>query len=230
MKRQNKSAPTGSFGGLAVRICVVVVALPLAAGLFLISGRAAPNEGTAQSSTLPTPYPGKPSPSNAMPATTPAPAAQVACNPSDLKVDALWPGGYQGYATESVEFTNTSTTPCYFASAPSMSLRLTDGSLESASLGQFSSQRVDAQPGQAVLLIIGTPGTCPNVGTRQPVSSMTLTIPGGGEVAVSGLNLDVECGTPTVLIFQALAAPVSPPATSGPTGSFSSKPSLPPTS
>lgn len=187
---------------------VIGVAVVLAVTSFLISQGKSTQTNAAYK---PTPYPGKPLlPLTYKPPSSPAPAT-VACSKSTLKLYAMWPGAYQNYATESIELSNTSSSPCFLAGALPMSVTLTNGSSEPVSLKSFSSTRIDLQSSQVVVLIFGSPGEC-NPLIHKPVSSVTLGS-SSGNMTISGLKLDVGCGQPTLIQFFAPSYPMSPPPT-----------------
>jgi hypothetical protein len=121
-------------------------------------------------------------------------------------VSALSPAAYHGYAVEAVYLVNGSGTPCFLSGAPSITAHLGTGDQKAASAGQFASQRVDLAPGQKVRIALGAPGACSGMGanTRQQATSLTVALTGGDLTASgSGLNWDIECGSLTVLLFDA---------------------------
>lgn len=159
----------------------------------------------------PTPYPGKPPlPSDYKPPSSTTPAT-ISCSKSTLKLYAMWPGAYQGYATESVELSNASSKPCFLTDALPMSVTLSKGGSEPVSLKSYSSTRIDLHSNQVALLIFGSPGAC-NTLVHKPTSSVTLKT-SSGNMTIPGLKLDVGCGQPTLLLFFALTQPMSPPPT-----------------
>jgi hypothetical protein len=115
-------------------------------------------------------------------------------------------GDYQGDIAEQVVMTNVSTSACFLPTPPDMVVNLAAGGEEAVSVGDFAGQRVDVQPGQVLQVGFGSPGYCSAVGTVQNASSVTMTLPGGDSVTVSGFTLDVGCGSPAVLLFDALDA------------------------
>lgn len=179
--------------GFALAVGVIVT------GCNAISG---PASATVSSGpAAPTPYPGKTFPPSGFATATPEPAASEACTADQLHVAWLKAGGYQGNATETLELATTSGTACYLPGAPQLSVTfLASGAREAVDSGQFSSQRVDIQPGQAALLLFGSPASC--AATPDVVSTVSVSIPGSGVIAVSGLDLDVACAPPTLLLFE----------------------------
>jgi hypothetical protein len=57
------------------------------------------------------------------------------------------------------------------------------------------------------MIMFGSPLQCPssNPKTDPLAQSVQVSFPGGGSLTVSGLGLDIQCGGPTVLLFQAIA-------------------------
>ena len=67
--------------------------------------------------------------------------------------------------------------------------------------GSFGKTGVDLAASQTVITIIGTPGTCADVGHPQVGSRLKLNLPSGDVVSADGTWVNVECGEPTVLLF-----------------------------
>lgn len=190
----------GPLVGMAVA-GVLIVAFALSHSSLESSSR--PRSGP---SAVQTPYLGKPTAQSPFPTATATPTAGAACSAGDLRVSSTFPGGYQGYATETVELVDASAIPCYLPGAPVMQLALESGAAESVSLGQWATHSVAFQPSQGVMLVFGSPSTCATIGSAQPASSLQLTFAAGGTITVSGLELDVQCGSPTLLVFAPTSA------------------------
>jgi hypothetical protein len=148
----------------------------------------------------PTPYPGKPSPPAGLATATPQPIATTACTASGLQVAWLKEGGYQGDDTETLELAPSTASACYLATPPTMQVVTESGAEDVVADGDYTAQRLDIESGQAAMLLFGSPAACS--ATPQVATHMSLAIPGGGSLQVSGLNLDVACGAPTLLIFD----------------------------
>ncbi len=138
---------------------------------------------------------------------TQPPLATIECSAANMRNDGLYAGVYQGHATENLHLTNTGSTACYFPGAPQMEVTLVPGERAAVSPGIFAKQRVDLQPNQIVDIMFGSPLQCPNSDPQKPLfaQSVQVTFPAGGNITVSDLQLDVQCGLPTVLLFQAIA-------------------------
>src|SRR5262245_18219814 len=136
-------------------------------------------------------------------ATGAATAAARPCSLADLAVIVGGTGAYQGYATQELTFTNHAADACIIPGAPSMSVLLDDGSQQGIGPGQFASSRIDLQPGQSTLMLVGTPSACVGAGpSRSRVATrMALSLPAGGSVQVQGIDLDVQCGQSSVVLL-----------------------------
>ena len=135
----------------------------------------------------------------------PAPPAQRTCTPGDLTVGVGGTGAYQGHATQEYTLTNRGGDACFLPGAPSTTLLFDDGSQQAAALGQFATSRVDLAPGESALVLVGTPGTCAGADpSRSRVARrLALGLTGGGSMHAQGVDLDVQCGQPSVLLVAA---------------------------
>ncbi len=153
-------------------------------------------------------------------------AAQAArpCSPADLGVTVGAAGAYRGSATQELILTNRAQDACFIPGAPSTTLLFDDGGQQVTAPGQFAATRIDFQPGQSAVLLVGAPGTCSSADpSRSKVATrMALGLPVGGSIQVQGVYLDVQCGQSSVVL---LAASDAPAAATGPqsalTGSIS---------
>jgi Protein of unknown function (DUF4232) len=141
---------------------------------------------------------------------TPTPSLVVTrgCVASDFKVGNGASGAYQGDAVYSMALLNNSGIACSLNGAPPITLTMQSGAQALVALGDASSMAVDVAPGQILHIMVGAPGSCANPGVAQPASSISVNLP-GGSVTDQSVNLDLECGTPTVLIFAAVDAPAA---------------------
>lgn len=133
----------------------------------------------------------------------PAPQAGRPCSAADLQVSVGGAGAYRGSATQELRLTNRATNACFIPGAPSIEMLFADGSQQGADPGQFATSRVDLQPGQSALLLVGAPGTCASADpSRSKVATrMALALTGGGASQAQGAYLDVQCGGSSVLLF-----------------------------
>ncbi len=142
----------------------------------------------------------------------PTPASSV-CTLADLRNDGVYAGTYQGNGEYNLHLTNTGSASCYFPGAPQMEVTLASGDHMAVSPGEFAAQRVDLQPNQTVQIMFGSPGYCSTFNPQAPLlaQSVQVTFSTGESMTVNGLQLDVQCGAPTVLLFVAVAStmPVS---------------------
>ncbi len=189
--------------GLLVLVAVVLLT---ACG---VGTGAATSSTPAGSNTIPwLAVPGTP-----LPPTQPA-RASIECIQANLRNDGLYAGVYQGNAVENLHLTNTGSTACYFPGVPQLEVTLASGDRVAVSPAGFAAQRVDLQPDQTVQIMFGSPIQCPHANPQKPLvaQSVQVTFSTGGSLTVSGLQLDVQCGSPTVLLFEAIA--ISTPASS----------------
>jgi Protein of unknown function (DUF4232) len=150
-------------------------------------------------STIPSPSPTATRP----PSPTPSLVVTRGCVASDFKVGNGASGAYQGDAVYSMALLNMSGAGCALNGAPPITLTLESGAQESVALGDAASMAVDIGPGQILQIMVGTPGNCATPGIRHAASSLTVLLPGGSLID-HAVNLDTECGTPSVLIFTAV--------------------------
>ncbi len=139
----------------------------------------------------------------------PVSAATRSCRAADLQIVAGAAGAYQGQATQEIRLTNAAGDACFMPGAPTTTLLFDDGSQQGASLGQFATSRVDLQPGQSALMLVGTPGACAGAGSSRSrvATSMALGLADGARVQVQGVYLDSQCGPPSIVQFDAGDAP-----------------------
>lgn len=147
-------------------------------------------------------------PGRAMAQPAAAPAARP-CRAADLQVTVGGAGAYQGHATQEIRLTNGAGDACFLPGVPSSTLLFDDGSQESTDPGRFATSRADVQPGQSVEVLLGTPGTCAGAGpARSRVATrLRLQPAAGGSVDVPGIQLDVQCGPSSVVLFEVGDAP-----------------------
>lgn len=214
MPRMGANRPPSRQALIALGL-VLVVATAIFGSMSLLSPHRTvlvATEAGSQATSCPTGYPGKLTPPCSFRPAAPPPSAYVACTKGGLRLSAMWPGAYHGFTGESLELVNTTDAPCYLGGAPSMKVSTTSGGTESVSQGDFASTRVDVQPGEDLLIGLGSPGTCAKAGTPDSASGVTLTLP-GGTMTVSGLRFGVECGAPLLQIFEVAPVPMQPPTT-----------------
>jgi Protein of unknown function (DUF4232) len=148
-------------------------------------------------SESPLPSPGK-SPAS------PVAQAYRACSGVDLAVLVGPSGAYQGHATQEISLVNRASDACSLAGVPPMVLYLDAGGQTPVAPGSFGKTGVDLAPSQTVITIIGTPGTCAGVGHPEIGSRLKLNLPSGDVVSADGTWVNVECGEPTVILFEVI--------------------------
>lgn len=147
-------------------------------------------------------------------AVLPPPQETSPCVAADLQLASQNAGAYHGDATENLILSNSSTEPCYLSGVPQVTVHLTGGAAVGASSSGFATQRVVLVPSQRVSVLLGSPGACANVGRPQVASFYVVSFgAAGGAIQTPTASLDIQCGAPTVLDFEALAANVEPSST-----------------
>jgi hypothetical protein len=135
---------------------------------------------------------------------SPVAQAHRACRGVDLAL-VVWPSGaYQGHASQEVSLVSRAIDACSLAGVPPMVLYLDAGGQIPVEPGSFGKTGVDVAPGQTVITIIGTPGTCAGVGHPKVGSRLKLNLPSGDVVSADGLWVNVECGEPAVILFEVI--------------------------
>ena|SRR2546425_5955528 len=131
----------------------------------------------------------------------PAINAQRACRAGDLQFRAGAVGAHQGRVTQEVLITNTGSDACFLADPPLGTATLGDGTQRTVTAAPDTIHRLDLAPGQTAQLVTGTPAICAGVGHPAVASSLRLSLG-----TVQGVWVNVECGAPVVMLFEALAA------------------------
>jgi hypothetical protein len=135
----------------------------------------------------------------------PMPLAHRACRSVDLALVVGPSGAYQGHATQELSLVNRASDACSLAGVPAMVLYLDAGGQIPVASGPFRSVGIDLAPGQTVITLIGTPGSCAGAGTHPQVGSeLNLNLPSGDVMSADGAWVNVECGGPTVILFEAV--------------------------
>lgn len=148
-----------------------------------------------------------PSPLASSPGTSPAPMplAHRTCRGVDLTLVVGPSGAYHGYATQELSLVNRASDACSLAGVPAMVLYLDAGRQMPVPSGPFRNTDVDLAPSQSVITIIGTPGSCAGAGSHPQVGSrLKLNLPSGDVMSADGAWVNVECGGPTVILFEAI--------------------------
>lgn len=142
---------------------------------------------------------------------TPAPARGAhPCASGNLQVVAGAAGAYRGQATQEIRLTNIGTDACHLVGFPSAQLLpageapQTVGASEAAP--QLANERIDLAPGEEVVMLLGTPGTCEaaNNPERKVSKRLQLALPGGGSKLLDGVHIDTLCGRASVMKFHAV--------------------------
>jgi hypothetical protein len=147
-----------------------------------------------------------------------------ACGAADVTVSAGPAGAYRGQATQEIRIANTGTEACHLPGFPGVQLQpaneapQTVGASEQAP--QLASTRLDLAPGEEVIVLLGTPGTCEaaNKPERRVSKRLQLAMPGGGLKALGGVHIDTLCGRATVMRFERVQSETSARAVAMKTG------------
>jgi hypothetical protein len=137
-----------------------------------------------------------------------APDSARACSAADVKLTAGPAGAWRGQATQEIRIANTGVEACHLPGFPGVQLQpaneapQTVGASEQAP--QLQSARVDLAPGEEVIVLLGTPGSCEaaNRPERKVSKRLQLALPGGGVKALDGIHIDTLCGRATVMRFE----------------------------
>lgn len=142
------------------------------------------------------------------PATPAAARGAHPCASGELQVAAGPAGAYRGQATQEIRLTNIGTAACHLTGFPSAQLQpageapQTVGASETAP--QLANERIDLAPGEGVVMLLGTPGSCEaaNQPERKVSKRLQLALPGGGLKVLDGVHVDTLCGRASVIKFH----------------------------
>jgi len=131
-----------------------------------------------------------------------------ACAAADVKVTVGQAGAWRGQATQEIRIANTGAEACHLPGFPSVQLQpaneapQTVGASEQAP--ELQSTRLELAPGEEIVVLLGTPGTCEaaNRPERKVSKRLQLALPGGGLKTVDGVHVDTLCGRATVMRFE----------------------------
>lgn len=144
------------------------------------------------------------------PLTAAAPVhAQRACTAADLQIAAGRNGAFQGWVAQELLLTNSGAGACALAGPPSGAALLDAGGQRAFTATGSAAHRLDLAPGQTARMVVGTPGACTGAGHPVVASGLQLALPTGETAAVSGVWVNVECGSPRTILFSADAAPAA---------------------
>lgn len=153
------------------------------------------------------PWLNQPAAEKAPPASTAARGARP-CAGNDLQIVAGQAGAYRGQATQEIRLINISAETCHLVGFPSAQLLpageapQTMGANENAA--HLTNARIDLEPGEEAVMLVGTPGTCEAAnGPQRKVSKrLKLALPGGGLKTLEGVHIDTLCGRASVIKFH----------------------------
>jgi hypothetical protein len=153
------------------------------------------------------PWLNQPAAERAAPAAA-APNGAFPCASTDLQIVAGPAGAYRGQATQEIRLTNIGANACHLPGFPAAQLMPAGESPQSVgpseAAPQLATERIDIAPGQEVIMLLGTPGSCDAAARPQRKVSrrIQLALPGGGIKVLDGVYLDTLCGRANVVKFQ----------------------------
>lgn len=138
-----------------------------------------------------------------------------ACAAADVRVSAGQAGAWRGQATQEIRIANAGAEACHLPGFPSVQLQpaneapQTVGASESAP--ELQSTRLELAPGEEIVVLLGTPGSCEaaNRPERKVSKRLQLALPGGGLKTVDGVHVDTLCGRATVMRFERVQSEAS---------------------
>ncbi|CAN5330647.1 hypothetical protein BH11PSE11_BH11PSE11_27130 [soil metagenome] len=171
--------------------------------------------GPVHSANTAVPWLNQPAPDAAQSDAAPA---QRPCAESDLQITAGAKGAYRGQATQEIRLSNRGADKCFLNGFPSTQLLPTGQAPQSLAAHdrapQVARDRLELEPGQDAVVLIGTPGSCDAaIGPQRKVNTrLQLALPGGGSKVLNGVHVDTLCGNASVLRFDAVHNDTSPSA------------------
>ena len=131
-----------------------------------------------------------------------------ACAAADVKVTAGQAGAWRGQATQEIRIANTGLEACHLPGFPTVQLQPTNEAPQTVGASEqapeLQSTRLELAPGEEIVVLLGTPGTCEaaNRPERKVSKRLQLALPGGGVKTVDGVHIDTLCGRATVMRFE----------------------------
>ena len=131
-----------------------------------------------------------------------------ACAAADVKVTAGQAGAWRGQATQEIRIANTGLEACHLPGFPTVQLQPTNEAPQTVGASEqapeLQSTRLELAPGEEIVVLLGTPGTCEaaNRPERKVSKRLQLALPGGGLKTVDGVHVDTLCGRATVMRFE----------------------------
>jgi hypothetical protein len=194
MKRKSSGHRTAIFVATAASLAVLGLA-------FAVSGTAAAPVAWVDVSGTPL-------------AAAPSAHAQRSCRAADLQISAGRAGAFQGAASQELILTNLAPDACALAGPLEGEAVLDGGGRRALTTTASAAHRLDLAAGQTARMLVGTPGICAGAGHPNVASNLQLAFDTGETAAVAGVWINVECGSPSTLLFAADALPLAPVAAS----------------
>jgi hypothetical protein len=131
-----------------------------------------------------------------------------ACAAADVKVTAGQSGAWRGQATQEIRIANTGLETCHLPGFPGVQLQPANEAPQTVGASdqspELQSTRLELAPGEEIVVLLGTPGSCEaaNRPERKVSKRLQLALPGGGVKTVDGVHVDTLCGRATVMRFE----------------------------
>jgi hypothetical protein len=183
-----------------LRTAMTSIRLPrgVAAGLAALAG-------TALAAPVPWLAEAAPAPPSA---SAEVPAATRPCAAADFRGTAGPAGAWHGFATQELRLERLGAGRCRLDAAPAIELESAAGLRQAVELGRAENAAVreslDLGPGDALQVLVGTPGACDaTIGPERRVSTrLRVALPGGGATLLDGVHVDTICGAARLLRLQ----------------------------
>lgn len=131
-----------------------------------------------------------------------------ACAAADVKVTAGQAGAWRGKATQEIRIANTGAEACQLPGFPTVQLQPANEAPQTVGASdqapELQNTRIELAPGEEIVVLLGTPGSCEaaNRPERKVSKRLQLALPGGGVKMVDGVHVDTLCGRATVMRFE----------------------------
>jgi hypothetical protein len=124
----------------------------------------------------------------------------ASCAIDDLKFESTQQGAYHGLATQQINVTNTSASPCKM-DPPTMTANAKTLS-EPIDTADFANKDIVIDPGSHGVILVGAPAGCMPE-ESEIADTLTLEIGNGEPAKLAGVYLPLTCGSPVLVLFEA---------------------------
>lgn len=126
------------------------------------------------------------------------------CSAGDLILAGTRQGAYQGQTVQTVILENASSAICSITGFPTVQGKTASGAQVSiTSHSSAAPSNVVLSPGDFATAIATAAGYCAGSPPMEALTSLTLSLPQGGDIAVNGSQLNIACGGTDVGSFVA---------------------------